>query len=241
MLSAGLRGMTGMNILAIGPHPDDIEFGCAPLLIKEIKKGNHVKMLVLSKGEAGSSGTPDSREQEARAAAGLMGADIDFMHFAGDCRLQHTPENGFRIAAEIRKFRPAIVLAPHTTENKHHDHTAAARLTRDACRFARYGGLEALQPLPVHKVDNLFFYNITQHVGYKPDIVVDISDVMKEWEAAMNCHHSQVKHKAYIDLQQTGARLLGLAIGTEYAMGLFTNDPVRVDEISDIILSSRNF
>src|SRR6266852_3951025 len=106
-----------MNILAIGPHPDDIEFGCAPILIKEIKKGNRVKLLVLSRGEAGSRGTPEVREQEARAAARLIGAEIDFLQFAGDCRLQHTPENSFRIAAEIRKFQPAIVLAPHPAEN----------------------------------------------------------------------------------------------------------------------------
>ena len=228
-----------MNILAIGPHPDDIEFGCAPLLIKEIKKGSQVQLLVLSRGEAGSSGTADGRELEARNAARLMGAAIEFMHFAGDCRLQHTPENSLRIAAEIRKFKPAIVLAPHTTENQHPDHTAAARLTRDACRLARYGGL--LQPLPAHTVDNLFFYNITQHVGYKPDIVLDISEVMEEWQAVMNCHDSQVKHKSYLDLQKTGARLLGLSIGTEYALGLYTNDPVRVENISDITLSARNF
>ena len=41
-------------ILAIGAHPDDIEFGCAHLLIKEVKKGNQVKILVLTKGEAGT-------------------------------------------------------------------------------------------------------------------------------------------------------------------------------------------
>src|SRR5215467_5530842 len=107
-----------MNILAVGAHPDDIELGCAPILIKEIKKKNQVKLLVLSRGEAGSSGTPESREQEARRAARLMGAAIDFLDLGGDCHLQYTPQNGFKIAAEIRKFQPAIVLAPHPAENQ---------------------------------------------------------------------------------------------------------------------------
>ena len=57
-----------MNILAVGAHPDDIEFGCAHALIQEVRKGNHVKVLVLSRGEAGSNGTPEAREGEARAA-----------------------------------------------------------------------------------------------------------------------------------------------------------------------------
>jgi LmbE family N-acetylglucosaminyl deacetylase len=227
-----------MNILAIGAHPDDIEFGCAAVLIKEIKKGNAVKLLVLSRGEAGSSGTPEGREDESRNAAALMGASIDFLDFGGDCQMQYTPESGLRIAAEIRRFQPAIVLAPNMEENQHPDHSVVGKIARDACRLARYGGL--LKSLPVHKVANLYFYNITQH-GQKLDVVVDISGVVAEWVAAMNCHATQVSNKSYIDLQTTAARLLGVSIGVEYAAGLYVNDPVRVEHLSDIVLSSRNF
>ena len=111
--------------------------------------------------------------------------------------MQYTPQNAIAIAAEIRKFKPEIVLAPHPQENQHPDHVIAGRLVRDACRFARYGGLEELKPRPVHKIKNLLFYNITQHLQ-KPEIVVDISDVVVEWEAVMNCHQSQVASKGYI-------------------------------------------
>jgi N-acetylglucosamine malate deacetylase 1 len=230
-----------MNILAVGAHPDDIEFGCAHLLIKEVKKGNDVRLLVLSRGEAGSSGTPESREQESREAARLMGATIEFLDFGGDCQMQYQPSHAHTIAAEIRRFQPAIVLAPDTAENQHPDHVAAGKLTQDACRFARYGGLELLKRLPVHKIGNLYFYNITQHGGRKPDVVVDITDVVAEWEQVMNCHDSQVRSKGYIELQKAAARLLGLTIDTEYAAGVYTNDPLRLKTLSDITLSSRNF
>ncbi len=230
-----------MNILAIGAHPDDIEFGCAPVLMKEIKKGNQVRLLVLSRGEAGSSGTPDRREQESRNAARLMGAAaIDFLDFGGDCHLQYLPANSLRIATEIRKFQPAIVLAPHTEENQHPDHSVAGKLSRDACRLARYGGLEELKPLPAHKVASLYFYHITRHED-APDIVIDVSDETASWEKVMRCHDSQVKSRSYLDLQMTAAHLLGLTIGVEHAIGLFTNDPIRLQRLSDITLSSRNF
>jgi bacillithiol biosynthesis deacetylase BshB1 len=229
-----------VNILAIGPHPDDIEFGCAPILIKEVKRGSQVRMLVLSRGEAGSAGTPECREEESRKAARLIGAAVDFLDFGGDCHLQYGPQGTFEIAAVIRKFKPQIVLAPHPQENQHPDHAVAGKLVRDACRFARYGGLVELKSLPVHRVANLVFYNITQHLQ-RPDIVIDISDSIAEWEAVMNCHESQVKSKAYIDLQKAGARLLGLTIGTEYALGLFANDPIRLETLSDLNLSSRSF
>jgi LmbE family N-acetylglucosaminyl deacetylase len=230
-----------VNILVFGPHPDDIEFGCAPVLIKEVEKGSRVKMLVLSRGEAGTSGTPEGREQEARAAAKLIGAEIDFLDFGGDCHIEYRPETAIRLANEIRRERPDIVLAPSPFENQHPDHAAVGRLVRDACRFARYGGLTELQSLPVHKIGSLLFYNITAHLGRVPDIIIDVSDVAAKWEAAMRCHSSQIASKSYLNLQITAARALGLVIGADLAIGLFTNDPIRVNDLSVVAQSAREF
>jgi len=227
-------------ILAVGAHPDDIEFGCAAILIKEIKKGNSVKLLVLSRGEAGTGGTPEVRGKESREAAKMMGAEIEFLDFGGDCHIEYTLENRLRIAAEIRRWKPSIVLAPNTQENQHPDHAAVGKLTRDACRLARFGGLEALKPAHAHKIDHLYYYNITQHLQ-TPDVVIDVSDEVEAWEAVMRCHGSQTAQKKYIELQTSAARLLGLTIGTEHAAGLYTNDPVRVGHLSDLVHSSRNF
>ncbi len=232
-----------MNILAIGAHPDDIEFGCAHVLIQEALRGNRVKLLVLSRGEASSHGTPEGREAEARAAARLIQAQIEFLDFGGDCHIQQTHRNAFAIAKQIREFQPAMVLAPHTGENQHPDHTVVGNLTRDACRYARYGGLEdlkSLAPQIPHAVSALYFYTVTQTLP-DPDIVVDISDAVVEWEAAMQCHASQMQTRSYADLRLSAARNLGLSIGVEYAAGFYANDPVRVAALSEITLSSRHF
>ncbi len=50
-----------------------------------------------------------------------------------------------------------------------------------------------------------------------------------------------VLSKGYIELQKSAARLLGLATGSEYAAALYANDPVRLEHLSDLALSSRNF
>jgi LmbE family N-acetylglucosaminyl deacetylase len=230
-----------MKILAVGPHPDDIEFGCAPLLIQEVNGGHEARILVLSRGEAGSSGTPEERAEEARSAAKLIGADIIFLDFGGDCHIRHTPGNSIAIARQIRLFQPEIVLAPHPDENQHPDHTAVARLVRDASRLARYGGLEELRQLPAHAIQNLYYYSITQGFSVRPDIVIDVSPVEAQWEAAMSCHHTQMKTKSYLQLVQTRARFLGAAIGVSSAVGLWVNDPVRVRALSDLALSSRHY
>jgi LmbE family N-acetylglucosaminyl deacetylase len=230
-----------VKILAFGPHPDDIEFGCAPVLIQEIERGSQVRILVLSRGEAGTSGTPEGREQEARAAAKLMGAEIDFLDFGGDCHIEQRPENAIRLAGEIRKERPDIVLAPNPAENQHPDHVAVSHLVRDACRLARYGGLAEIRSLAPHKIGTLLFYNITAHLGRTPDLVIDVSGVAAKWEAVMRCHASQVSAKSYLDLQMTAARALGLVIGTDMAIGLFANDPIRIEDLSAVARSGREF
>ena len=234
-----------MNILAVGAHPDDIEFGCAHVLIQESRKRNRVKLLVLSRGEAASNGTPESREAEARAAAKLMGAEIEFLDFGGDCHIERMPENALKLAAEIRKFQPAIVLAPHTDENQHPDHAVVGKLMRDACRLARYGGLSSLKGFSLagtapHAISALYYYTITKEFG-APDIVVDVSAVIKDWESAMLVHASQMTSRSYVDLRLSAARNLGLSIGVEYAAGFYVNDAVRVDALSDLTLSARYF
>jgi LmbE family N-acetylglucosaminyl deacetylase len=233
-----------MNILAFGPHPDDIEFGCAPILIQEAAAGHRVQLLVCSKGEAASSGTPEERVDEARQAARLIGAPVDFLDLGGDCRIEYNAPNRLLMTAQIRKFQPQVVLAPLTEENQHPDHVAVGRLVRDAARMARYGGLEGVElgDLPPHAIGHLYYYSITQPFqGGPPDVVIDVSPAREKWEAAMACHRSQMRTRNYPDLVLARARTLGASIGVEYAVGLWANDPLRLKSLGDIPLSSRHF
>lgn len=229
-----------MNILAIGAHPDDIEFGCGGILIKEAKQGHMIKNLVLTKGEAGSNGTPEGREEESKQAAKVIGAEIEFLDMGGDCHIEYTPANVIQIARVIRIFKPDIILTPDLGTNQHPDHFKVGQMTRDACRYARYGGLTELKDLPCHKIKNLYFYPITSQVP-NPDIIIDISEVFDTWTKVMECHGSQLQTKQYIELQTRKASYLGTLTGGNYAQGLFKNDALQVNFISDLELSSRNF
>jgi LmbE family N-acetylglucosaminyl deacetylase len=208
----------------------------------EARRGHEVRILVTSKGEAASSGTPEERAEEARAAAGLMGAaSIDFLDLGGDCNIQSNPANALILAREFRRFRPDVVLAPHPGENQHPDHAAVAKLSRDAARLSRYGGLVNLRELPPHPISSLYFYAITQVFVDPPQIVVDVSSAAEVWQAAIQCHKSQMKTRAYPELVLSRARTWGASIGVEYATALWINDPVRVASLADLSLSSRYF
>lgn len=229
------------KILIFGAHPDDVEFGCGGLIIKEIKKGTKVKMVTCSLGEAGTNGTPESRKEEAIDAAKFIGAEIEFIDLEGDCHIVETPQNAIKLAEIIRVYKPNIVLAQSLTENQHPDHLVLARMVRTASRLARYGGLEEIKNYPTHNVDALYYYPSSAELDNKPDIIVDVSTEYDTWVKAMELHESQMKTKGYINLVTSKAKYFGSTIGVEYAVPLWANDPINLDYISGIDTSSRNY
>jgi N-acetylglucosamine malate deacetylase 1 len=230
-----------MRILAVGAHPDDVEFGCAPILIREVQNGHEARILVTSKGEAASAGEPEERAQEARDAARIIGAAIQFLELGGDCHIEDNPANAITLAREIRRVKPEVILAPYLGENQHPDHAAVGKIVRDAARLARYGGLQDLEDLAPHPITSLYYYTITQVLVAPPELVMDVTGAREAWEAAIQCHKSQMRTRNYLDLVMSRARTLGAAVGVEYAVGLWLNDPVRVGSLGDLPLSSRYF
>ena len=51
------------RILAVGAHPDDVEFACGGVLLTEAARGSKLFLCVCSRGESGTNGTPDERER----------------------------------------------------------------------------------------------------------------------------------------------------------------------------------
>jgi LmbE family N-acetylglucosaminyl deacetylase len=182
--------------------------------------------------------------REATAAAARMGVGLEFLDLDGDALLDYRSRNALEIARVIRKWRPHLLLAPSPEENQHPDHGKAGRLIRDAARLARYGGLRGLEPHHPHVIDALYFYDITG-AGSAPvglgKLIVDISDVFETWKAAMECHESQMQTRNYIDLQVARARVLGAEIGVAHAMALWSNDPIRLEGITDLQGTGRRF
>ena len=226
--------MNTKKILAFGAHPDDVEFGCGGLLIKEIENGAQVKIVICSLGEAGTNGTPESRKEEATNAAKFIGAEVEFIDLGGDCHIGYIPENSMKLAGIIREYKPNIVLTTSQTENQHPDHKAVSKLAHAASRMARYGGLKELNNNPVHAIDALYYYPSSAEFDKKPDLIIDVSAQYDKWEKAMSMHESQMKTRGYINLVQSRARALGASIGVEYATMLWVNDTPLVGSVFDL-------
>ncbi len=232
-------------LLAFGAHPDDIEFGCGGVIARETRNGRRVHFVVCSRGEAGSNGTPAGRTREAKQAAAVLGAMIEFVNLGGDAHFEVKPQHAIKLAAIIRRLRPSIVLTPSVVENQHPDHVCLGRLVRDAARLARYGGLRELKRQRPHGIGQLFFYAVSPEAEPTDHgrVLVDVSDpeIVATWTAAMAAHASQMRTRNYGELQLARARLNGLRAGLGHAIPLFPGDAIVVDSLVALERAARRF
>jgi len=177
-----------IDILAFGPHPDDVELCAGGYVLKARAQGKSVVVIDMTRGEAGTRGTPETREQESAAASKLMGLHARENLGLPDARVQVDLESLEKVTSAIRRWRPKIVLSP-CLQDRHPDHIACAELIRRA-----YYGATIEKGLgnehPPHRPDVLIQY--FGHLEPTPSFVVDISDF---WEARLElakCYFSQL-------------------------------------------------
>jgi LmbE family N-acetylglucosaminyl deacetylase len=232
-------------LLAFGAHPDDIEFGCGGIIARETRAGRPVHLVICSRGESGTNGTPAERTAEAEKAAELLGATLEFVELDGDAHLEIRSAHAIALAAIIRRLKPAIVLAPTLEQNQHPDHWRLAQLVRDATRLARYGGFAELKNQAVHAIGQLFFYAITSNAEPSncPQVLIDVSspEVVAAWTAAMQAHVTQLKTRDYVEVQLARARVNGSRCGTSAAMALYPNDPLVFDSLAALGHGARRY
>ncbi len=232
-------------LLAFGAHPDDIEFGGGGVIASETRAGRKVHMVICSRGESGTRGTPSQRVAEAKSAAKILGATVEFIELDGDAHLEVHTVHAIKLAVVIRRIRPGIVLAPSLVENQHPDHWRLGKLVRDASRLARYGGLKELRRQKPHTIEQLFFYAVTPEAepcDITP-VLIDVSapEIITAWTAAMHAHASQTSVRKYIELQLTRARLRGARAGVDHVIALFPNEPLIFESLAHAGRGARQF
>jgi LmbE family N-acetylglucosaminyl deacetylase len=199
------------RVLVVAPHMDDEVIGPGGTLVRHVRAGSDVAVVFASDGAGTTSGTirdeyVEVRKHEAAAAAERMGTTIaGFLdHPDGDlCR--HERQLALDLVRVIDEVDPDQIFVPFPTDH-HRDHQATAAATSQAIRRADWHGTvwayEAWSPL-------------------WPNASVDITDVLDDKVAALECHASQIAAMNYVEATVGLNRFRGLRVGTPLAEAFY--------------------
>ena len=170
-----------MNILAIGAHPDDIEFGCGGTLSAYSGAGHQVFLFVASRGEYG--GDPEVRQKEQEESARIIGAQEVFWGGYADTEVPLNRELISKLEMVIKQVRPDMIFVNYF-DDTHQDHRNLAQGTLSATRY----------------IPNFLFFEVPTTQNFTANCYVDIQRVLGKKLACLEAHRSQVAKTNIEDL-----------------------------------------
>ncbi len=236
-----------LDILCFGAHPDDVELGCGATVAKEVSLGKKVGIIDLTRGELGTRGTAEIRDEEAAAAAKILGVSVRENLKMRDGFFVNDEGHQIEIIKMLRKYRPEIVIC-NAIDDRHIDHGKGSKLVSDACFLSGLIKIEtnidgenqqAWRPKLV--------YHYIQWKDLKPDFVVDVSGFLDKKVEALMAYQSQfydpnsdepitpIATKNFKDSILYRAQDLGRLINSEYAEGFNVERYLAVNSLSDLV------
>ena len=231
-----------LDILAFGAHPDDIELACSGTILKHLKNGIKIGIIDLTRGELGTRGTVETRNQETIKSTKILGVQLrENMDFK-DGFFENNEKNKIELIKKIREYRPDIVLTNAPTD-RHPDHGRSSELTIDSCFLAGLEKIETGQDVwrPQH------IYHYIQFNTILPDFVVDITEEMDKKLESILCYKTQfynpeskesetiISSEDFLESVKYRARDLGRQSDCKYAEGFVSNQTLKINSLKDLI------
>ena len=236
-----------LDILAFGAHPDDVELGCGATIAKEVSLGKKVGIVDLTRGELGTRGSADLRDQEAENAAKVLGVSVrENVRFA-DGFFTNDKAHQLEVIKMIRKYKPDVVLC-NAIDDRHIDHPKGSQLVSDACFLS---GLLKIETELDGEIQDKWrpkqVYHYIQWKNLEPDFVIDVTGFMDKKIESVKAYSSQffdptskepetpITSKNFIDSIGYRANDLGRLIGVEHAEGFTSERYVAVEDLDKLI------
>jgi len=183
-------------ILALAPHPDDLEIGCGATLAKHAQRGDEVHIYVATSGEVG--GSAEVRHAEQVAAAKILG--VKKVHWGNfeDTKLPHVSQALMAdLESVVQKIKPDTVYINHH-DDTHQDHREMAQIARSVTRY----------------IPNVLSYETPSTINFEPTVYMETSDTISFKLKALEAHISQI--------ERTHSRLniIEIALATSHFRGV---------------------
>jgi N-acetylglucosamine malate deacetylase 1 len=219
-----------LDIVAVAPHPDDVEITCGGTLAKLVKQGYRVGIFDLTTGEPTPRGSEEIRAREAEAARRILGVQVRINLGLPNRVLMDSPEGRFRLGTELRRFRPSILMTvagrtPAASPDHNQGHLLVessrfySQLTKWDDRF------DSTEP---YRVPHLVYvptpFDAEQRLWHST-FVIDVSDTFEQKLEVIRCYESQfdaarfemLKHFISGQAAADGARC-GFKYGERFAL-----------------------
>jgi len=199
-----------LNVVCVGAHPGDPEFGCGGTMARYSDAGNNVTFLYLTKGEAykptqSYAQSAELRTKEAETACKILNTKAVFAgQVDGNTELNN--QQNEKISKLILSLQPDVVFT-HWPVDAHPDHQVAGQLSLTAW-------IRSLKNF------HLYFYEVntgSETMGFSPTDYVDITDVREKKKAAMFAHKTQSPEEIYNSFFKTMEEFRGLEAGVKAA------------------------
>ncbi len=243
------RTLLPMNILIVGPHPDDQELGMGGSIARFAEQGHSVLLLDMTNGEPTPRGNPETRAKESAEAARLLSTPTNpvkrVLLDLPNRRVEHSVAARHKVAAVIRAHQSNIIFVPYF-EDAHPDHLACTRIAQDARFDAKLTSLDLPPPPgfatvgpPIYPKWLFHYYATHLRIVPQPSFLIDISAQLDKKLAAINAYHSQFaaneKNRSVPDWVRAQALYLGSRIGAPAAEPFFAREPIGLTGLDSLL------
>ena len=249
------------RILALGCHPDDLEFMCAGTLFHLAERGHTIHVATMCVGDLGSAEKgrieiTRIRLEECRQAAEILGAEFHCAMLK-DVLLEDCNEHRAKAVAIVRKAKPDIVFTMPPRDYMV-DHEVTSRLVRNACFIApipNYAFGRAVTEEPIDNIPTLYYtdpFDSKDILGnpIRPHFYVDISQRIEKKKEMLGCHESQREWlrrqhgvDEYLNAMLRAGKNRGREVGVEYAEAFmqhlghaYPQKNVLLDMLGDLVI-----
>lgn len=232
-----------MNILVVGPHPDDQELGMGGTIATLAAQSHRVHLLDMTNGEPTPLGSPEQREKEWQAATAILDAGTGNVtrELLGltNRKVQHTIAARYAVAAVMRRVQPDVVFLPFD-EDAHPDHRATTRIVEDARFDAKLTKVDPaeLPGEPCYPRWMIYYYcTHLRHVA-DPSFCVDISPMVQVKRQAIEAYETQFvlpeKNRKVVDWLASFNAYMGSRIGTASAEPFHMKEPLGLSGLGEL-------
>lgn len=221
-----------LDILFIGAHPDD-EGNICGTLIKARKSGKKVGILILTKGEADGVTSGNVRELEMKNAAEAIGAEyLKHLDFP-DAGVKFSDETVDAIIEVLVETKPRTVITTYPIDC-HPDHIAVSQSVDKAIFLA---SLKKYMGDDKWEFKQVFYLALDSSCNSKkPDIIIDVTDVIEEKYLATSCHISQKVAKPQREIAEINGKLGGFKYGEALYRGVTRQHPIKLKSFEPLLL-----